>query len=93
MGFTITGASQVTGSGLDFVRNGLVVVSEAATVGKMDVLIVVKASRLGRDTMKAMDFIRQMNEHGVKLYSPLEGEISPALHNEFISHFAGMSQI
>jgi DNA invertase Pin-like site-specific DNA recombinase len=75
MGFEVVGESQDTGSGLNFDRNGLTEVMEAASEGKMDVLLVVNVSCLGRDTARTMDFIRGLDQLGIELYSPLEGEI------------------
>lgn len=82
MGFEIAGVSQDTASGLSFDRNGLAEVSEAAAAGKMDVLLIVNVSRLGRDIIKTMDFIRKLHEQGIKVYSSLEGEISAGIHDE-----------
>ena len=93
MDFEVAGASQDTASGLHFDRNGLAEVIEAATAGKMDVLLIINVSRLGRDTLKTMDFIRQLNEQDVKVYSPMEGEIKTAPHDELMSRFTEMSQI
>lgn len=86
MGFEVAGASQDTGSGLNFDISGLAEVSEAAAVGKMDVLLIVNVSRLGRDTMKTMDFIRRLNEQDIQVYSPMEGEITTKMRDEICSH-------
>jgi DNA invertase Pin-like site-specific DNA recombinase len=48
---------------------------KAAEEGKMDVLLIKKLDRLGRDTVKTLEFIRSMEQLGIELYSPLEGEI------------------
>lgn len=85
MGFEIAGASQDTGSGLNFDRNGLAEVRDAAAAGKMDVLLIANISCLGRDTVKTMNFIHQLHELGVKLYSPMEGEITAAKHDQINS--------
>lgn len=76
MGFEVVGSSEDCGSGLNFERTGLKEVLNAAKAGKMDVLIVHSVSRIGRDITKTIDFIRQLNDCGVKVYSPLEGEIT-----------------
>ncbi|OPX84813.1 MAG: hypothetical protein A4E53_03705 [Pelotomaculum sp. PtaB.Bin104] len=81
MGFEVVGTSQDTGSGLRFDRNGLAEVREAAKAGKMDVLLIVSLSRLGRDAMKTWDFIDRLNRRGIKVYSPLEGEITTKMHD------------
>lgn len=75
MGFEIVGESKDLGNGLDFDRAGLSEVMKAAGEGKMDVLLVKKLDRLGRDTVKTSEFIRGLEQLGIELYSPLEGEI------------------
>lgn len=90
MGFEVVGVSQDTGSGLNFARNGLAEVIEAAAEGKMDVLLIVNLSRLGRDTVKTMDFIRGLGRLGIGLYSPLEGEIKLTRLEETYGGLAAM---
>jgi DNA invertase Pin-like site-specific DNA recombinase len=75
MGFVVTGSSEDLGSGLDFNRTGLLEVMKAAEDGKMDVLLVKRLDRLGRDTMKTLEFLRGLDQLGIQLYSPMEGEI------------------
>ena len=75
MGFEVVGSSEDLGSGMEFDRAGLAEVTKAAGEGKMDVLLVKKLDRLGRDTVKTLEFIRGLEQLGVGLYSPLEGEI------------------
>lgn len=75
MGFEVVGSSEDLGSGMEFDRTGLAEVTKAAGEGKMDVLLVKKLDRLGRDTAKTLEFIRGLEQLGVELYSPLEGEI------------------
>lgn len=76
MGFEVVGASDDLGSGLDYNRAGLKDAMAAAKEGEVDALIVHSVSRIGRNTAKTVDFLRQLNGCGVKVYSPLEGEIS-----------------
>lgn len=90
MGFEVVGVSQDTGSGLNFARNGLAEVIEAAAEGKMDVLLIVNLSCLGRDTVKTMDFIRGLDRLGIGLYSPLEGEIKLTRLEETYGGLAAM---
>lgn len=85
MGFEVIGASEDCGSGLDFNRVGLKEAMAAAKTGELDALIVNSVSRIGRDTAKTIDFIRQLNDGGVKVYSPLEGEISMDQQTTFLS--------
>ena len=75
MGFEIVGESEDLGSGLDFERVGLSEIMKAAGEGRMDMLLVKKLDRLGRDTAKTLEFIRGLEQLGVGLFSPLEGEI------------------
>lgn len=75
MGLTVIGCSEDLGTGLDWNRPGLAEVEKAAEEGKMDVLLVKKLSRLGRDTTQMLEFLRGLEQLGIKLYSPLEGEI------------------
>jgi len=75
MGFEVVGESEDIRSGLDFDRAGLAAVMKAARDGKMDVLLVKKLDRLGRDTVKLLEFLRGLDKLGVELYSPLEGQI------------------
>mgnify|MGYP001424678163 CR=1 FL=1 len=75
MGFSVVGESEDIGSGLDLDRAGLAEVMKAAGDGRMDVLLVKKADRLGRDTAKLSEFLRGLDQLGVELYSPLEGQI------------------
>ena len=93
MGFEVVGVSQDTGSGLNFARNGLTEVIEAAAEGKMDALLIVNLSRLGRDTVKTLDFIRGLNERGIKVYSPMEGEIRLKMHDETCSQIISMLEL
>ena len=85
MGFEVVGASEDLGSGLDFDRSGLKEAMAAAQTGELDALIVHSVSRIGRDTAKTIDFIRQLNDCGVKVYSPLEGEITIGRQGAFFS--------
>jgi len=75
MCFEVSGCSEDIGSGLDYDRAGLAEVMTAAGDGEMDVLLVKKLDCLGRDTAKLLELLRGLNQLGVELYSPLEGQI------------------
>jgi len=75
MGFIVVGESVDIGGGLDSDRPGLAEVMKATDDGRMDVLLVKKVDRLGRDTAKLLEFLRGLDQLGVELYSPLEGQI------------------
>lgn len=73
MGFTVAGSSEDQAPGLDFDRPGLKRVMEAARNRVMDVLLIHDISRIGRDTCRTMEFLEQLRQCGVTVYSPLEG--------------------
>ncbi len=75
MGFEVIGCSEDIGSGLDFGRAGLAEVMTAAGDGEMDVLLVKRLDCLGRDTVKLLELLKGLDQLGVELYSPLEGQI------------------
>jgi len=78
MGFAVVGSSQDLGSGLHFDRPGLQAVLEAAKAGSFQVLLVDSVSRIGRDTTKTTEFIQTISDCGIRIYSPMEGEIQPS---------------
>ncbi|WP_041272557.1 recombinase family protein [Desulfitobacterium hafniense] len=78
-GYEIVGMVQDIGSGPDFKRNGLAKVAEAASAGEMKALFIASLSRLGRDQVSTLDFLRQLNEQGIKIFSAKEGEINATL--------------
>jgi len=75
MSFAVTGTCEDLGSGEDYNRTGLSEVMKAAGDGKMDVLLIKRIDRLGRDTEKTLEFLRGLDQLGIRIYSPLEGEI------------------
>ena len=79
MGFTVVGSSQDLCSGLRFDRPGLLAVQEAAKAGDCEVLLVASVSRIGRDAAMTAEFIRSLSDCGVRIYSPMEGELQPQL--------------
>ncbi|EGD45812.1 Resolvase domain [Ruminiclostridium papyrosolvens DSM 2782] len=82
MGFEVIGVSRDIGSGLNFERNGIAEISAVATMGRIDSLLVVNISRIGRDINKTTRFITILQKMGIKIYSMAEGEIT-AEHNPF----------
>jgi DNA invertase Pin-like site-specific DNA recombinase len=58
---------------------------KAAGDGKMDILLIKKLDRLGRDAAKLLDFLRELDQLGVELYSPLEGLIQLDYQSPFLS--------
>lgn len=76
MCFTVVGSSHDLGNGLTLNHPGLTELMEAAIIGKMDVLIIDSINRIGRDTKQVLEFLYKLDGYGVKVYSPLEGEIN-----------------
>lgn len=75
MGFTVIGNSEDMGNGLDMNRSGLLEVIKAAEEGKMEVLLLKRPDRLGRDTRRVSELISLLKRHSIDIYSPLEGDI------------------
>ncbi|MGE5632175.1 MAG: recombinase family protein [Caulobacteraceae bacterium] len=85
LGFVVVGSSEDLSSGLDFKRAGIMEVMKAAADGKFDVLLVKRLVCLGRDTTKTLEFLRGLDQLGIKLYSPLEGQIQLEYHSPSLS--------
>lgn len=85
MFFTVVGSSHDLGNGLTLNRPGLTELMEAAVIGKMDVLVIDSINRIGRDAKQVLGFLHKLNGYGVKVYSPLEGEINMEHQNLTIS--------
>lgn len=90
IGFEVVGESQDTSSGLNFDRSGLTDVMKAAVEGNMDVLLIMDFSRLGRDAVKTMDFACGLEQLGIDIYSPLEGQIKFTQLEEMYGSIATM---
>ncbi|AEY67548.1 recombinase family protein [Clostridium sp. BNL1100] len=75
MGFEVIGYSEDLGRGLDCSHAGLTEVMKAAADGKMDILLIKKLDRLGQDAAKTLELLQGLDQLGVQIYSPLEGEI------------------
>lgn len=76
MCFSVVGSSHDLGNDLTLNRPGMTELMEAAIIGKMDVLIIDSINRIGRDVKQVLEFLHKLNGYGVKVYSPLEGEIN-----------------
>ncbi|MBR0600075.1 recombinase family protein [Sinanaerobacter chloroacetimidivorans] len=75
MGFIVAGDAEDLGNGLNLDRPGLLEIEKAASENQMDVLIVKRLDRIGRDTTQVLEFLRGLDQLGIAIYSPLEGEI------------------
>ena len=90
LGLAVMGSSEDIGSGLNFDRSGLAEVLVAADAGKIDVLVIKNLSRLGRDTAKTIDLVHKLDEQGIRIYSPLEGEIQLTQFEVLRNYFYGL---
>ena len=86
MGFAVVGSSQDLGSGLAMDRPGLLAVREAVKDKDTQVLLVTSIIRIGRDAAGVMEFIGDLSSCGVRIFSPMEGEIRPQPFS-FLSQF------
>lgn len=82
MGFAVVGSSQDLGNGLRLDRPGLQVVQEAAKAMDIQVLLVASISRIGRDVAQTAEFVRSLSDCGVRIYSPMEGELIVSCEQE-----------
>lgn len=71
----IAGFSEDLGSGLDFYRIGLLEVKKAADDGKLDAVLLKRLDCLGRDILKTQEFLKSLDQMGIRFYSPMEGEL------------------
>lgn len=75
LGFTVDGYAEDLGNGLNLNRPGLLEIEKAVSENQMDVLLVKRLDRIGRDTTQILEFLRGLDQLGIAIYSPLEGEI------------------
>lgn len=76
MGFTVVGSSQDLGSGTSLDRPGLLAVREAMKAKTAEILLAASISRIGRDAIGVTEFIRTLSSGGVRVYTPMEGELT-----------------
>ena len=77
MGFEVVGSSEDIGIGLELECFGLKEVKRVAEDGKIDVLLVKRLDCLERNADKLLELLYYMDQIGIELYSPLEGQIVP----------------
>lgn len=78
-GFEIIGCSSDIGSGLTLDRPGLLDFHAAAEDGKVDVLLILKLSRLGRDIDKVTKYWHLLHDLDVSVHTADCGEIDLSL--------------
>ncbi|NCB42213.1 MAG: hypothetical protein EOM59_06295 [Clostridia bacterium] len=87
-GLAVTGVSTDVCSGLVFERAGLDETLEAAVEDKMDVLLVLSVTHIGRDMIPTMGHIRKLLKNGVGVESVIDGYIDfvPYLGDQIVGH-------
>ena len=78
-GFEIVGSSSDIGSGLTTDRPGLLNFHTAAENGTVDVLLILKLSRLGRDADKVTKYWHLLRDLGVSVHAADCGKIDFSL--------------
>ncbi len=78
-GFEIVGYSSDIGSGLTLDRPGLLAFHAAVEDGAVDVLLVLKLSRLGRDADKVAKYWHLLRDLGVSVQTTDCGEVDLSL--------------
>ena len=86
-GLEIVGCSNDVGSGLTMNRPGLIEFHAAMEGGKVDILLLAKLSRLGRDLEEVLQYWRLLQKHHVHLYTATEGEIHLDMQSLFTEMF------
>ena len=93
MGYEVVGESHDIGSGLNYDRDGITEISDAAASGRMDTVFIKAFSCLGRDACQTLKYIEQLNQRGVEVFSLAEGAIKTMFQDEMISDFASKMQL
>ena len=86
-GLEIVGCSSDVGSGLTMNRPGLMEFHTAMERGEVDILLLAKLSRLGRDLEEVLQYWRLLQKHHIDLYTATEGEIHLDMQSLFTEMF------
>ena len=73
--YEVVGCTAKQETGTTMVRPGLAEITNAALRGEMDILLVLNASRLGRDIWNTLEYVGWLGKHNVKVVC-LNGELS-----------------
>lgn len=73
--YEIVGCTSKQETGTTMVRSGLAEITNAALRGEMDILLVLNASRLGRDIWNTLEYVGWLGKHNVEVICP-NGELS-----------------
>ena len=73
--YDIVGCTSRQETGTTMARPGLAEITNAALRGKMDILLVLNASRLGRDIRNTLEYVDWLEKHNVEVVC-LNGDFS-----------------
>lgn len=73
--YEVMGCTAKQETGTTMVRSGLAEITNAALRGEMDILLVLNATRLGRDIWNTLEYVGWLGKHNVKVVC-LNGELS-----------------
>ena len=73
--YEIVGCTSKQETGTTMVRSGLAEITNAALRDEMDILLVLNASRLGRDIWNTLEYVGWLGKHNVEVIC-LNGELS-----------------
>ena len=73
--YEVVGCTAKQETGTTMVRPGLAEITNAALRGEMDILLVLNATRLGRDIWRTLEYVGWLGKHNVKVVC-LNGELS-----------------
>ena len=73
--YEVVGCTAKQETGTTMVRPGLAEITNAALRGEMDILLVLNATRLGRDIWRTLEYVGWLGEHNVEVVC-LNGELS-----------------
>ena len=73
--YEVVGCTAKQETGTTMVRPGLAEITNAALRGEMDILLVLNATRLGRDIWRTLEYVGWLGKHNVEVVC-LNGELS-----------------
>ena len=65
--YEVVGRTSEQGAGTTMERSGLAEITNAVLRGEMDILLVLNASRLGRDIWKMLEYVDWLERHNVEV--------------------------
>ena len=73
--YDIVGCTSRNETGTTMARPGLAEITNAALQGKMDIMLILNASRLGRDIWNTLEYVDWLEKHNVEVVC-LNGDFS-----------------